>query len=102
MRLIDADGGYAIKASDNTGYKIECKNGMASVSDECGQGICEFILDDIPTAYDVDKVVGQLEQKAEESRKYWSKHDDECAFGEMNAYRNSVKIIKSGGVKSGE
>lgn len=57
----------------------------------------QMAVRDEPTAYDVDKVVGQLEQKAEESRKYWSKHDDECAFGEMNAYRNSVKIVKSGG-----
>lgn len=60
------------------------------------------IIDEQPTAYDVDKVVEQLKKKAEDAKEYWGKHDDECAFEEMNAYGNAVKIIKSGGVKSGE
>lgn len=56
------------------------------------------VLDEQPIAYDVDKVVEKVEKKAEDSRKYWNEFDDEGAFGEMNAYSNAVKIIKSGGV----
>lgn len=51
-----------------------------------------------PTAYDVDKVIEQLNQKAEDTMKYWKEFDDEDAFGEMNAYKNAIEIVKSGGV----
>lgn len=57
------------------------------------------LLKDFPTACDVDKVITQLEEKAEDARKYWNEFDDESSFGEMNAYSNAVEIVKSGGVE---
>lgn len=50
------------------------------------------------TAYDVDKVIKLLEEKAEVSRECWKNFDDESAFGEMNAYSTALNIVKSGGV----
>lgn len=61
MRLIDADGEYCINAMDNTGYKIDFKDGIGLLLDKHGQGICEFTLDDIPTVDDVDKVIKKLQ-----------------------------------------
>ncbi len=62
MRLIDADGEYCLNAMDNTGYKIDFKDGIGLLLDKYGQCICEFMLDDIPIAYDVDKVVKKFEE----------------------------------------
>ncbi len=71
MRLIDAD-------------KIE-------INEECtfsGKGIKAF-LDAIPTAYDVDKVVGQMEECIKES----SNVDYNRAMIE------AIEIVKSGGIE---
>ena len=35
-----------------------------------------------------------LEEQEEECKKYWDEFDDEDAFGGMNAYMNSIAIIK--------
>ena len=42
----------------------------------------------------LERVVERLEEQAEECKKYWDKFDDEDAFGGMNAYMNSLAIIK--------
>ena len=42
----------------------------------------------------MQRVVDRLEEQAEECKKYWDKFDDEDAFGGMNAYMNSLSIIK--------
>ena len=42
----------------------------------------------------LERVINRLEEKAEECKKYWDKFDDEDAFGGMNAYMNSIAIIK--------
>ena len=52
-----------------------------------------------PTAFDKKKVIEELKNKAEDSRKYWSEFDDEDAFGEMNAYKNAIEIVEKGGVE---
>ena len=36
----------------------------------------------------------ELEEQEEECKKYWDEFDDEDAFGGMNAYMNSIAIIK--------
>ena len=88
MRLIGAD-------------KIE-------INEECtfsGKGIKAF-LNAVPTAYDVDKVVEQLEENA----KYFQSEADELAQkgdwgtatdlqGRATAYRNVAKTVKSGGIE---
>lgn len=88
MRLIDADkidfGKVFIGASD-----------FAKDTREAAQKL----IDEQPAAYDVDKVVEQLEEEEEEAWKYWNRFDDESAFGRMTAYSNAVEIVKSGGIE---
>ena len=69
-------------------------NVLVDVTPNLEQAIAEQ-----PIAYDVDKVVEQLGQKEEDAKKYWQEFDDEDAFGEMNAYRNAIQIVKSGGIE---
>lgn len=42
----------------------------------------------------LDEIVGQLEEQAEECRKYWNEFDDEDSFGGMNAYCDAIEIVK--------
>ncbi len=57
------------------------------------------ILEDVKKAFDKEKVMGELKDRAEDSRKYWSEYDDEEAFGEMNAYAKAIEIVEKGGVE---
>lgn len=42
----------------------------------------------------LERVIERLEEQEEECKKYWDEFDDEDAFGGMNAYMNSIAIIK--------
>lgn len=104
MRLIDAEGEYSIEASDNTGYKIECKNGIALLSDKYGYIICEFMIDDVPTAYDVDKVVEQLKEYAHGSICRIHEHGCPYLTNDNVSCENcgaigALEIVKSGGIR---
>lgn len=57
-------------------------------------------VDEAPTAYDVDAVCEELSKRADESREYWQKYDDEQAFGEIEAYCESIMVVRNGGEKS--
>ena len=57
-------------------------------------------IEESPTAYDVDAVCEELEKRADESREYWQKYDDEQAFGEIEAYCESIMVVRNGGEKS--
>ena len=61
--------------------------------------IFETVVDEAPTAFDKEKVIEELKNKAEDSRKYWSEFDDEDAFGEMNAYTRAIEIVEKGGIE---
>lgn len=99
MRLIDAD---KIKQSvTNEMLKAEL-NSPVYCTLECV--IAD--IDNQPTAYDVDKVVEQMEELAscEESRA--AEYDEAGKIDRMNihdgkaaAYKNTIRIIKSGGVE---
>ena len=88
MRLIDAD-------------KIE-------INEECtfsGKGIKAF-LDAIPTAYYVDKVVEQLRKNHDVEKDRAAEYDEAGRLDLMDehdakaaAYRNAIKIVKSGGIE---
>lgn len=95
MRLIDADkidfGKVFIGASD-----------FAKDTREAAQKLIE----EQPTAYDVDKAVERLEElkRCEESRA--AEYDEAGKLDMMNihdekaeAYRNSMRIVKSGGIE---
>lgn len=93
MRLIDADS-----------LIINMDNGIQGT----GRKYLKFYLmavNDEPTAYDVDKVVKQLEEYAD----YFRSEADELSQvgnwgtatdlqGRATAYRDAARIIKSGGV----
>lgn len=40
----------------------------------------------------VEKLIGMLEEKAEEHKKYWQEFGDECSFGGMNATLKAIDI----------
>ena len=61
--------------------------------------IFETVVDEAPKAFDKEKVIEELKNNAEDSRKYWSEFDDECAFGEMNAYTRAIEIVEKGGIE---
>lgn len=85
MRLVDADGEYNIESSDNTGYNIKCKDGVALLSDKYGCIICEFILDAIPVAYDVDKACRKINENKDMDNLIDADH--------------AIKIVKFGGIE---
>lgn len=87
MRLIDADRNWSEEASDNTGYRLEYENGMFAVYNDTGTILAEF-MPDLPTAYDVDKVVEQIETIM----------DDESIRYCGQAVQRSVNIVEEGGV----
>ena len=57
------------------------------------------ILEEVETTFDKEKVIEELKNLAEVSREYWSKFDDEDAFGEMNAYTRAIEIVEKGGIE---
>ena len=56
------------------------------------------LIDHEPTAFDKEKVLGELMFEAEKSRKYWIDLDEESSFGEMSAYTDAIEIVERGGV----
>lgn len=61
MRLIDADRNWEEAECEDNGYKLEYYQGIFAVYDKNGSCICEF-MPDLPTAYDIDKVVEEFEK----------------------------------------
>ena len=57
------------------------------------------ILEEVETTFDKEKVIKELKNLAEVSREYWSKFDDEDAFGEMNAYTRAIEGVEKGGIE---
>ena len=60
--------------------------------------ILEFISK-FPTAFDTEKVIEELRNKAEISKEFWKDFDDEEAFGEMNAFNKAIEIVEKGGIE---
>ena len=79
-RLIDADA--LVKAMDKR-YKE--KSGI--VQDNLAEGFMQMekLIKEQPTAYDVEKVVAELE-----------KHDDDCGCGKISVW-DAIDIVKKGG-----
>lgn len=87
------------------------KNGFvnADVCDGMSSAIGAFMnfIMQVPTAYDVDKVVEQLEQqknqyfrRAEEIKNGFGENSEsEKNYGKACSYDNAIKIVKSGGIE---
>ena len=65
-----------------------CANRTSSYWDK------EIAIEAWNTRKPLERVIERLEEQAEECKKYWDEFDDEDAFGGMNAYMNSIAIIK--------
>lgn len=83
MRLIDADK-MKIGISEKT-----------KTSSEASRFI--DIINEQPTAYDVDSVLEEIQKRKDASIEYWINNDDETAFGEVEGYCESMKIVRNGG-----
>ena len=65
-----------------------CANRTSSYWDK------EIAIEAWNTRKPLERVIERLEEQEEECKKYWDEFDDEDAFGGMNAYMNSIAIIK--------
>lgn len=82
MRLIDADVLIQYLGFENTEEERE---------NNIGEIITLEDLDNQPTAYDIDKVVDELEQH----------YDDDsviCGLGYNDAIKKAIEIVKQGGI----
>lgn len=89
MRLIDAD-------------KFKQQIAAVCVENHYDTGRANSLIkliDAQPTAYDVEKVIKLLDNRAASAKEYWDAFNDSCAFGEMNAYEQAIEIVRSGGCK---
>ena len=93
MRLIDAD---ALVENINKIYK-------GYMTDECGCTPCDFenIVDEQPAAYDIEKVVEELEDEIklyENSMSIMGGNDADIEYyGAMKGLGKAIEIVKRGG-----
>jgi hypothetical protein len=112
MRLIDAD--EVIKELNDKIARLDAKqqiymnNGLTSIADSMARKIelcieCRELLEHQPTAYDVDKVIEQLEKNSNPSIREdehiipESNIHETCEI-EMVALSNTIEIVKGGGI----
>ena len=55
-------------------------------------------IDEQPTAYDIDKVVEELESDAERWEDSGKEYKDRCEIAVGRGLRNAIEIVKHGGV----
>lgn len=86
MRLIDADA-----------LKKDLKSVTLSNGTLVNTNAVLYLLEEYPTAYDVDKVVEQLEMKIDNAE-----FDELLTSNEkdayVDAYRRAIEVVKGGGV----
>lgn len=117
MRLIDAD--EAIKELNDKIAKLDAKqqiymkNGLTSIADITARKIelyieCRELLEHQPTAYDVDKVIKELERLKETEQNREDEGDEEGngdaeqifsdgeSQGKFKAYIKAIEVVKAG------
>ena len=98
MRLIDADAlleQYNLKDATKYGNK-DAEQQAHSYSTMMLYEIADMI-EDAPTAYDVDEVVAELEMKIDNAEfDEMLSRDEKDTY--MDAYRRAIEIVKGGGV----
>lgn len=90
MRLIDAD-----LLLSQIGNRYDEKKDI--VPDNLAEGFVQMekLIKEQPTAYDVDKVVEQLENE----RKFWENaYDSNLGKEKARSYEHAIEIVKGGGV----
>lgn len=84
MRLIDADA-----------LKKDLKSVTLSNGTLVNTNAVLYLLEEYPTAYDVDKVVEQLENE----RKFWENaYNRNLGKEKARSYEHAIEIVKGGGV----
>ena len=78
MRLIDADVFKEIVGTETKLRRMVCD-----------------LIDSQPTAYDVDKVLEQLEENKDEAKFMWD--EDDFYKGQAWAYQDAIDIVRNGG-----
>ena len=73
--------------------------GEISSQTELSIGEIASVIKSIPTAFDKENVIEELKECANESREYWYNYDVEQAFGEVEAYCESIKIVEKGEIE---
>ena len=73
--------------------------GEISSQTELSIGEIASVIKSIPTAFDKENVIEELKECANESREYWYNYDEEQAFGEVEAYCESIKIVEKGEIE---
>lgn len=98
MRLIDAD--ELIKRIGKWMPKDPCGREQTVeeiVATDIAASVC-MEIEEMPTAFDKEKVINKLKRLESNSFGYYNQYDDEQAFGESAAYRVSIEIVEKGGV----
>lgn len=80
-------------------------NRLDAVTKDGGENVKVFSINDIkqllnnePTAYDVDKVLEQLEQKMKRARDKEQENTSEYFEGEADGFEFAIEIVKVGGI----
>lgn len=96
MRLIDADllkeriAKWLKPSKPDETEMIEVTDALVSTMME---------IDEQPTAFDLDKVVEQLETKETRATELKKKYISEYFKGKADAFEFAIKIVKEGGVE---
>lgn len=96
-RLIDADA--LIKRLWEQHKGIQVNADMYTNADEVAEEVCNLVsfIDEQPTAYDIEKVVAELEESMNGAKNLWD--DDEYYIGCANAFESAIEIVKRGGIR---
>ena len=95
MRLIDVEDfskamkDYFTDMIINRKYNVDCVDCNADL---------QHLLDEQPTAYDVDKVVEKLESFAKLAEDRWTSCTSKHAYQEHKCWVKAIEIVKQGGV----
>ena len=87
-RLIDAD-------------KIDFNEVFVGASEfaQDTRNVAQMLIDNQPTAFEVDKVVEQLETRKTRAAALQKKYASEYFEGETDAFEFAIKIVKEGGIE---
>lgn len=103
MRLIDADklmlhlNDYALQESPSNVESAEDRKVSRAVYKAITD--CIRAVDEQPTAFDVGKVVEQLETRKTRATVLRKENISEYLKGEADAFEFAIKIVKGGGVE---
>ena len=95
MRLIDAENfskamkDYFTEMITHHAYNVGCVDCNADL---------QHLLDEQPTAYDVDKVAEELESFAKLAEDRWTNGTSKHAYQEHKCWVKAIEIVKHGGV----